>query len=58
MEPGEITGRTASYLSSMLRTLEDCSLVKLHRSSDTRAARPAAVATEFLVVLDLLNTEA
>jgi len=48
MEPGEITGRTASYLSSMLRTLEDCSLVKLHRSSDTRAARPAAVATEFL----------
>ena len=32
--------------------LIDRNLVKLHRSPDTRAVRPEALTTEFLVVLD------
>jgi predicted transcriptional regulator len=52
MELAEISGRAASNLSRTLRTLEGHGLVRLHRSLDTRAVRPEALATEFLVLLD------
>ena len=52
LELAELSGRAASNLSRTLRTLEGYGLVKLHRSPDTRAVRPEALATEFLVVLD------
>lgn len=52
MELAEISGRAASNLSRTLRTMEEHGLVRLHRSPDTRAVRPEALATEFLVVLD------
>jgi predicted transcriptional regulator len=52
MELAELSGRAASNLSRTLRNLEGYGLVKLHRSPDTRAVRPEALATEFLVVLD------
>jgi predicted transcriptional regulator len=52
MELAALSGRAASNLSRTLRTLEDHGLVRLHRSSHTRAVRPEALATEFLVVLD------
>ena len=42
----------ASNLTRTLRNLERYGLVKLHRSPDTRAVRPEALATEFLVVLE------
>lgn len=51
-ELAELSGRAASNLSRTLRNLERHGLVRLHRSSDTRAVRPEALATEFLVVLD------
>lgn len=51
-ELAELSGRAASNLSRTLRNLESYGLVKLHRSSNTRAVRPEALATEFLVVLD------
>ena len=51
-ELAELSGRAASNLSRTLRNLEQHGLVRLHRSSDTRAVRPEALATEFLVVLD------
>ncbi len=48
----QLSGRAASNLSRTLRHMERHGLVKLHRSPDTRAVRPEALATEFLVVLD------
>jgi predicted transcriptional regulator len=51
-ELAELSGRAASNLSRTLRNLEQHGLVRLHRSSDTRAVRPEALATEFLAVLD------
>lgn len=52
LELAELSGRAASNLSRTLRQMERHGLVKLHRSPDTRAVRPEALATEFLVVLD------
>lgn len=52
LELAELSGRAASNLSRTLRKLEGYGLVKLHRSPDTRAVRPEALTTEFLVVLD------
>lgn len=52
MELAQLSGRAASNLSRTLRTLEGYSLVKLHRRPESRAVRPEALATEFLVVLD------
>ncbi|MFH1043754.1 MAG: MarR family transcriptional regulator [Pseudomonadota bacterium] len=52
MELAELSGRAASNLSRTLRNLEGYGLVKMHRSRDTRAVKPEAVATRFLVVLD------
>ena len=52
LELAELSGRAASNLSRTLRNLEGHGLVKLHRRPDTRAVRPEALATEFLVVLD------
>lgn len=46
------SGRAASNLSRTLRNLESHGLVRLNRGSETRAVRPEALATEFLVVLD------
>jgi predicted transcriptional regulator len=52
MELAQLSGRAASNLSRTLRTLESYGLVKLHRQAESRAVRPEALATEFLVVLD------
>lgn len=52
LELAEWSGRAASNLSRTLRNLESYGLVRLNRSSETRAVRPQALATEFLVVLD------
>lgn len=52
LELADWSGRAASNLSRTLRHMERHGLVKMHRSPDTRAVRPAALATEFLVVLD------
>lgn len=52
LELAALSGRAASNLSRTLRNLEGHGLVRLHRSPDTRAVRPEALATEFLVVLD------
>ena len=52
LELAEWSGRAASNLSRTLRTLEGYGLVKLHRRPESRAVRPEALATEFLVVLD------
>jgi predicted transcriptional regulator len=52
LELAELSGRAASNLSRTLRQLERHGLVRLNRSPDTRAVRPEALATEFLVVLD------
>lgn len=52
MELAQLSGRAASNLSRTLRTLEAYGLVKLHRSMESRAVKPEALATEFLVVLD------
>ena len=52
LEVAEWSGRAASNLSRTLRNLERHGLVKLHRSPDTRAVRPEALATEFLIVVD------
>ncbi|WP_446808489.1 MarR family transcriptional regulator [Methylomonas sp. 2BW1-5-20] len=52
MELAELSGRAASNLSRTLRNLETYGLVRLHRSVETRAVKPEALATEFLVVLD------
>jgi predicted transcriptional regulator len=52
LELAEWSGRAASNLSRTLRHLERHGLVKMHRSPDTRAVRPEALATEFLIVLD------
>jgi predicted transcriptional regulator len=52
LELAEWSGRAASNLSRTLRHLERHGLVKLHRRPDTRAVRPEALATEFLIVLD------
>lgn len=51
-ELAELSGRAASNLSRTLRNLEQYGLVRLRRSPDTRAVRPEALATDFLVVLD------
>lgn len=51
-ELAELSGRAASNLSRTLRNLEQHGLVRLHRSPETRAVRPEALATEFLVALD------
>lgn len=52
MELAHLSGRAASNLSRTLRTLESYGLVRLHRRADSRAVRPEALATDFLVVLD------
>lgn len=52
LELAELSGRAASNLSRTLRNLEGYGLVKMHRSTETRAVRPEALVTEFLVVLD------
>lgn len=52
MELAQLSGRAASNLSRTLRMLESYGLVILHRRSESRAVRPEALATEFLVVLD------
>jgi predicted transcriptional regulator len=52
LELAEWSGRAASNLSRTLRNLESYGLVRLNRSSETRAVRPEALATEFLVLLD------
>ena len=52
LELAEWSGRAASNLSRTLRHLERHGLVKMHRSPDTRAVRPEALATDFLIVLD------
>lgn len=52
MELAQLSGRAASNLSRTLRTLESYGLVKLHRQTESRAVKPEALATEFLVVLD------
>lgn len=52
LELAELSGRAASNLSRTLRSLEGHGLVRLHRSPNTRAVRPEALATEFLVLLD------
>ena len=52
LELAKVSGRAASNLSRTLRTMEEHGLVRMHRSPDTRAVRPEALATEFLVVLD------
>ncbi|MDA8119545.1 MAG: hypothetical protein M0Z85_05725 [Gammaproteobacteria bacterium] len=44
--------RLVQLLARTLRHLERHGLVKMHRSPDTRAMRPEALATEFLIVLD------
>lgn len=51
LELAKWSGRAASNLSRTLRQLERYGLVKMHRSSATRAVRPEALATEFLIVL-------
>ena len=51
-ELAEFSGRAASNLSRTLRTFERYRLVTLHRSSESRAVRPEAMATEFTVMLD------
>lgn len=51
-ELATLSGRAASNLSRTLRNLEDHGLVRLHRSPETRAVRPEAISTEFLVLLD------
>ncbi len=45
------SGRAASNLSRTLHTLESHGLVRLNRSTDSRAVRPEALITEFLLVL-------
>lgn len=52
MELAELSGRAASNLSRTLRNLEGYGLVRLHRTPESRAVRPEALATEFLVVLN------
>ncbi|MFZ2853978.1 MAG: MarR family transcriptional regulator [Rhodocyclaceae bacterium] len=52
MELAQLSGRAASNLSRTLRMLENHGLVRLHRRAESRAVRPEALATEFLVVLD------
>lgn len=51
-ELSEISGRAASNLSRTLKNLEEHGLVRLHRSAVSRAVRPEALSTEFLVLLD------
>ena len=46
------SGRAASNLSRTLHNLESHGLVRLNRSTDSRAVRPEALAIEFLVVLN------
>lgn len=46
LELADLSGRS-QHLSRTLRNLERYGLVKLHRSPDTRAVRPEALATEF-----------
>ncbi|WP_313900511.1 HVO_A0114 family putative DNA-binding protein [Chromobacterium vaccinii] len=50
-ELSQLSGRAASNLSRTLRNLEEHGLVRMHRSADTRAVRPEALSTEFLVLL-------
>lgn len=52
LELADWSGRAASNLSRTLRNLESYGLVRLNRSTESRAVRPEALVTEFLVVLD------
>lgn len=52
LELAECSGRAASKLSRTLRNLECYGFVRPNRSRETRALRPEALITEFLVVLD------
>ncbi|MCA8067368.1 MarR family transcriptional regulator [Burkholderia sp. AU38729] len=52
LELSTLSGRAPSNLSRTLKTLEGHGLVRLHRSAASRAIRPEAMSTEFLVVLD------
>jgi predicted transcriptional regulator len=52
LELSALSGRAPSNLSRTLKTLQGYGLVRLHRSAASRAVRPEAISTEFLVVLD------
>lgn len=47
-----LSGRATSNLSRTLKNLEDHGLVRMHRSAGSRAVRPEALSTEFIVLLD------
>ena len=51
LELSSLSGRAPSNLSRTLKTLEEHGLVRLHRSSESRAVRPEAVSTEFLILV-------
>ena len=50
-ELAELSGRAPSNLSRTLKNLEEHGLVRLHRSTESRAVRPEALSTQFLVLL-------
>lgn len=52
LELSVLSRRAPSNLSRTLKTLQGYGLVHLHRSSASRAVRPEAISTEFIVVLD------
>lgn len=51
-ELSALSGRATSNLSRTLKNLEDHGLVRMHRSAGSRAVRPEALSTEFIVLLD------
>lgn len=52
LELSVLSGRAPSNLSRTLKTLQGYGLVRLHRSTLSRAVMPEAISTEFLVMLD------
>jgi len=48
----KLSGRAPSNLSRTLKNLQAHGLVRLHRVEGSRAIRPEAIATEFLVLLE------
>lgn len=51
-ELAKLSGRAPSNLSRTLKKLKAHGLVRLHRVEGSRAIRPEAIATEFLVLLE------
>ena len=51
-ELAKLSGRAPSNLSRTLKNLQAHGLVRLHRVEGSRAIRPEAIATEFLVLLE------